>query len=262
MTYDFSGKRAIVTGASSGIGEGIARKFGSLGVKVALTARRETELNRVAGEITNGGGTALAIPGDATRREDITAVVEKTAGEFGGVDIMVNCAGVGAPAYFENMPEERVRQHMELHYFAATRYCREVIPLMKEQGSGYIVNMGSVSALLGFPRWTSYGASKAAVLRFSDALRREVKKYGIEMSVLCPSLVSTDLVRDHWEDYGRWAKKFKMLDVEPVVSCLIKGMHKKKFIILDTFNVKLMYALYRYFPRVFRSLFMWMYKIE
>ncbi|MEE9166427.1 MAG: SDR family NAD(P)-dependent oxidoreductase [Candidatus Neomarinimicrobiota bacterium] len=260
--YQFKGKRAIITGASSGIGAGIAREFGRLEVSIVLTARREDRLEQVAGEVRGGGGTVIIVPGDVSRKEDVERVVDSTLKELGGVDIMVNCAGVGGPAYFEDMSEDRIRQHMEVHYFAATRYCRLVVPVMKEQGEGYIVNMASVSALLGFPRWVSYGASKAALLRFSDSLRHELKPFGIKISVLCPSLVDTPLVRDHWDDYGAWAGKFKILEVVDAVRSLIKGMKKGRFVILDAWDVKLMYALYRYFPETFVSLFTWLYKIR
>jgi len=262
MGYIFSDKRAIITGASGGIGGGIAKKFVDLGVKVSLTDRRERQLNSVVEEINKNGGTAIAIRGDATKREDIAAVVEKTVKQFGGIDIMVNCAGVGGPVYFEDISEQRLREHMEVNYFAAIEYCRRIIPLMKKQGGGYIVNIASVSALIGFPTYVSYSASKAALLRFSDSLRHEVKKYGIKISVLCPSLVNTAMVTDHWEDHADWISKFKILEVDPVVGSLIKGMHKERFIILDAPDVRLMYALYRYFPRVFTRIFMWLYKIK
>ncbi|MFQ6673577.1 MAG: SDR family NAD(P)-dependent oxidoreductase [Fidelibacterota bacterium] len=261
MSYDFEQRRAIITGASSGIGEGIARTFGSLGVRMVLTARREQELDRVARDINDSGGVATVVPGDATNPENIDGVVETAVNELGGVDIMVNCAGVGGPAYFEEVAEEKVREHMEVHYFAPVQYCRRVIPIMKEKGSGYIVNMGSVSALMGFPTYVSYSASKAAVLRFSDSLRHEVKKYGIKISVFCPSLVNTALVNDYRGDHGDWVWRFKILEVERVVQELVKGMRKGKFIILDAPNVKLMYALYRYFPGTFVNLFTWLYKI-
>ena len=262
MEYQFAGKRAIITGASSGIGAGIAKKFADLGVKTILTARRESLLKEVSEEITGSGGTGVVVPGDVTQRDDTAKVVEKALEQFGGIDIMVNCAGVGGPTYFEDTPEARVREHMEVHYFAAAEYCRQVIPIMKEQGSGYILNMASLSALLGFPRWVSYSASKAAILRFSDSLRHEVKKYGIKISVFCPSLVSTPLLHDHWDAYGPWAKKFDILEVGPVVDSLIGGMRKGKFIILDAPNVKLMYGLQRLFPRAFVRFFMWLYKVE
>lgn len=262
MSYTFSGKRAIITGASSGIGEGIAKKFGDLGVKVSLTARRESQLNGIAEEIKKKGGTAIVTRGDATRKEDIANVVEKTVDKFGGIDMMVNCSGIGGPVYFEDISEARIREHMEVNYFAAVEYCKRVIPLMKKEEEGYIVNIGSVSSLIGFPTYVSYSASKAALLRFSDSLRHEVKKYGIKVSVFCPSLVNTAMVTDHWEDHADWVSRFKILEVDPVVNYLIKGMQKERFIILDAPDVKLMYAMYRYFPRTFTRIFTWFYKMQ
>jgi len=261
MAYAFSGKRAIVTGASSGIGRGIAKKFAQLGVQVTLTARREDLLNELADELKKDGGEAIVVGGDVTRKEDITGVVEKTVEQFGGIDIMVNCAGISGPVYFKDISEERIREHMEVNYFSAVVYCKQVIPLMKEQGGGYIINVGSLTSLIGFPTYVSYSASKAALLRFSDSLRHEVKKQNIKISVLCPSLVNTAMVTDWWEDHADWVKKSKILEVDNVVNYLIKGMQKGRFIILDIPDVRLIYALYRYFPRTFTRIFTWLYGI-
>ena len=155
MNYEFKGKRAIVTGASSGIGKGIATRFAKMGVKVILAARRQLELEEVAAEIRSHGGTAIVTPCDVTNPEDVARVVQTAVDELGGVDIMVNCAGIAGPMTFEDTPPERFRQHMDVNYFGAVEFVRNVLPLMKEQGSGYIVNISSITGLKGLPTYLS-----------------------------------------------------------------------------------------------------------
>ena len=262
MNYEFKGKRAIVTGASSGIGKGIAMRFAKMGVKVILAARRQLELEEVAAEIRSHGGTAIVTPCDVTNPEDVARVVQTAVDELGGVDIMVNCAGIAGPMAFEDTPPERFRQHMDVNYFGAVEFVRNVLPLMKEQGSGYIVNISSITGLKGLPTYTSYGASKFAIRGFSDSLRHEVKKYGIKVSVVAPPGVHTPMVDDDLESHPDWFHKFKVIEVDQVLNKMISGMRKGRFLILVSADSKLMYAMLRFFPRAFTALFMWLYKME
>lgn len=262
MNYEFKGKRAIVTGASSGIGKGIAMRFAKMGVKVILAARRQLELEEVAAEIRSHGGTAIVAPCDVTNPEVVARVVQTAVDELGGVDIMVNCAGIAGPMTFEDTPPERFRQHMDVNYFGAVEFVRNVLPLMKEQGSGYIVNISSITGLKGLPTYTSYGASKFAIRGFSDSLRHEVKKYGIKVSVVAPPGVHTPMVDDDLESLPDWFHKFKVIEVDQVLNKMISGMRKGRFLILVSADSKLMYAMLRFFPRAFTALFMWLYKME
>ena len=262
MNYEFKGKRAIVTGASSGIGKGIATRFAKMGVKVILAARRQLELEEVAAEIRSHGGTAIVTPCDVTNPEDVARVVQTAVDELGGVDIMVNCAGIAGPMTFEDTPPERFRQHMDVNYFGAVEFVRNVLPLMKEQGSGYIVNISSITGLKGLPTYTSYGASKFAIRGFSDSLRHEVKKYGIKVSVVAPPGVHTPMVDDDLKSHPDWFHKFKVIEVDQVLNKMISGMRKGCFLILVSTDSKLMYAMLRFFPRAFTALFMWLYKME
>ena len=262
MNYEFKGKRAIVTGASSGIGKGIALRFAKMGVKVILAARRQLELEEVAAEVRSHGGTAIVAPCDVTNPEDVARVVQAAVDELGGVDIMVNCAGIAGPMTFEDTPPERFRQHMDVNYFGAVEFVRNVLPLMKEQGGGYIVNISSITGLKGLPTYTSYGASKFAIRGFSDSLRHEVKKYGINVSVVAPPGVHTPMVDDDLESLPDWFHKFKVIEVDQVLNKMISGMRKGRFLILVSADSKLMYAMLRFFPRAFTALFMWLYKME
>ena len=262
MNYEFKDRRAIVTGASSGIGKGIAMRFAKMGVKVVLSARRQEELEGVASEIRSHGGTAIVAPCDVTNPEDVTRVVRTAVDELGGVDIMVNCAGIAGPMIFEETPPERFRQHMDVNYFGAVEFVRNVLPIMKEQGNGYIVNISSITGLKGLPTYTSYGASKFALTGFSDSLRHEVKKHGIKVSVVAPPGVHTPLVDDDLESHPDWFHKFKVIEVDQVLNKMISGMRKGRFLILVSADTKMMHAMVRFFPRAFTALLMWLYKME
>ncbi|MFQ6608045.1 MAG: SDR family NAD(P)-dependent oxidoreductase [Fidelibacterota bacterium] len=262
MAIHFKDKRAIVTGASSGIGKGIALRFAELGVKVVLTARRLEELEGVAADITAKDGSAIVVPGDVTNPKEVEHVVRTAKDELGGVDILVNCAGVAGPMIFEETPRERIHQHMAVNYFGAVEFIQNVLPIMKEQGDGYIVNISSISGLKGLPTYVSYGASKFALYGFSDALRHEVKKYGIKISVVAPPGVHTPMVDDDLDSHADWFHKFRVLEVKQVLDKLISGMRKGRFLILVSADTKLMYAMVRFFPRAFTTLLMWLYKME
>ena len=262
MSYQFDGKGAIVTGASSGIGRGIALRFAELGVKVVLSARREEELEKVAQEIRAKGGQAVVAAADVTSPESVTAVVQTAVDERGGVDIMVNCAGVAGPMTFEETPPERIRQHIEVNYLGAVEFVRNVLPHMKSRESGYILNISSMSGLKGLPTYVSYGASKFALTGFSDALRHEVKKYGIQVSVAAPPGVHTPMVDDHLESHADWFHKFNIMEVDKVVDRLMAGMRRGRFLILMSADTKFMYAMVRHFPRVFTRLMVWLYGME
>ncbi len=262
MRYEFKDKRAIITGASSGIGKGIALRLAKMQVKVVLSARRQAELEEAAAEIRSHGGTAVVATCDVTKPEDVARVVQTAVDELGGVDIMVNCAGIAGPMTFEDTPPERFHQHMDVNYFGAVDFVRNVLPIMKEQGNGYIVNMSSISGLKGLPTYVSYGASKFAMTGFSDALRHEVKKYGIKVSVVAPPGVHTPMVDDDLESHADWFHKFKVIEVDQVLDKMIKGMRKGRFLILVSADTKMMHALVRFFPRAFTALLMWLYKME
>lgn len=191
------GNVAIVTGASSGIGEATAREFAKAGAVTVLAARREGRLKRLQREIEEMGGTALAIPTDLTDREQITHLVQTTLETFGQIDILANIAGWAVYDWFEELSAEEVRQAFDVNIIGLAELTRQVIPIMKAQRSGFILNMSSYVSRISVPPMTVYASTKYAVEGLTDGLRRALAPWGITVIRIHPSSVSGTEFNQH-----------------------------------------------------------------
>jgi NADP-dependent 3-hydroxy acid dehydrogenase YdfG len=184
------GKVAIVTGASSGIGEATAREFAKGGAVTVLAARRVAQLQRLQSEIEDMGGQALAVPTDLTDINQITNLVQTTLSAFGRIDILANIAGWAFYDWFEELSAEEVRRAFEVNVIGLAELTRQVIPAMKAQRSGFILNMSSYVSRLSVPPLTVYASTKYAVEGLTDGLRRTLQPWGITVIRIHPSSVS------------------------------------------------------------------------
>lgn len=184
------GKIAIVTGASAGIGEATARAFALCGAIVVLAARRITRLEKLAREIRKAGGQALAVRTDLTDQADITNLVETTITTYHRIDILANIAGWGRYDWFEEFTPDELRMQYEVNVIGMAELTRQVVPHMKAQGSGHIINMSSYASRISVPPLTVYASTKYAVEGLTDGLRRELAPWGIHVSRVHPSGVS------------------------------------------------------------------------
>lgn len=185
-----AGKVAIITGASSGIGEVTALEFASAGAKVVLAARRIHRLEKLAETIRAAGGTALAVQTDLTIIEQIRNLVKTTLATFGRIDILANIAGTGYYDWFEELSSDNLREHYEVNVIGLAELTREVVPLMKAQRYGFILNMCSYSSVISAPPLTVYASTKYAVEGLTDGLRRELIPWGIKVMRIHPSGVT------------------------------------------------------------------------
>jgi short-subunit dehydrogenase len=192
---EVKGKVVIVTGASSGIGEATARQFGREGAKVVLAARRVDRLATLAQEINamGTGSETLVLPADLSKLEDIQSLITQTLNRFGRIDVLVNNAGFGRLDWLENLdPKKDIEAQFDVNVLGVVQTTRQALPVMIKQRSGHIINMGSMASLVATPTYTIYAASKHAVHGFSEALRREVKPWGIDVSMIYPGGVKTE----------------------------------------------------------------------
>jgi len=185
-----AGKVTIVTGASSGIGEVTALEFASAGAKVVLAARRIERLQKLAETIRAGGGIALPVQTDLTAVDQIRNLVHTTLTTFGRIDILANIAGTGYYDWFEELSSDNLREHYEVNVIGLAELTREVLPTMKAQRSGYILNMCSYSSVISAPPLTVYASTKYAVEGLTDGLRRELIPWGIKVMRIHPSGVT------------------------------------------------------------------------
>jgi short-subunit dehydrogenase len=183
----------LVTGASSGIGEAVARLFARHGYRVSLGARRLERLQEIADEIISAGGESLVTQADLAKLEDIQEFVQRTLQEFDQIDILFNNAGFGRFNWLENLdPVEDIQAQLQINLVATILIARQVLPHMIQRRSGHIINMVSLGGYIATPTYTIYGASKFGVRGFTEALRREVGVYGIQVSALYPGAVRTE----------------------------------------------------------------------
>ncbi len=206
-TFGLDGRRVLVTGGNRGLGRAFALALAEAGADVAI-AGRDTERNdRVATEIAERGRRGLAVTADITRREDVTAMVEQVTAEFGGIDVLVNNAGIAIHRPALEVPDDEWQQVIDLNLTALWNTSTAVARGMIAAGGGVIVNVGSMSAqIVNRPQWqASYNASKAAVHHLTRSLAAEWAPHNIRVNAIAPGYVKTDMApvdqpefRRHW----------------------------------------------------------------
>jgi len=192
LELGLSGKIAIVTGASEGLGRACAERFARSGARVAMCARRKDVLERAAGAIRAAtGADLLALPTDVTRAAEVEAFVKATVDRFGGVDILVNNAGTSAAAGFEQVDDATWQADIDVKLMAAIRFCRLVIPHMKRRGGGRIVNVTTVGGKAPAPRSLPTSVTRAAGINLTKSLAHEYAADRILVNTICLGIVKS-----------------------------------------------------------------------
>lgn len=182
----------IVTGASDGIGKEIAKQLGKRNVQLVLVARRKTILEEVASEIVSSGGQAEVLPTDLTISSQVEAMVKATLNKFGRVDVLINVAGMGYYDWLEEQTAEELKVQFMTNVVGMLDVIRHVVPVMKKQRSGHIINFASYASQISTPPLTIYASTKYAVEGLTDGLRRELSPWNIKVTRVHPSAVDTD----------------------------------------------------------------------
>ena len=194
MMNDLKGKTALVTGAGGGIGRAIALKLAKMGMNIALCGRREEKLWAVA-EKTGRPEDMLVIAGDLTDEVHLVSCVAITVARYGGLDVLVNNAGMALNRPFAETSTEEFDRIMAINARTPFLLCREALPVLKKSDRATIVNIGSVVSYSGYADQAAYSASKHALLGMTKSLAREVQKDGIRVHLIAPGGVDTDMVR-------------------------------------------------------------------
>ncbi|HEY0079363.1 MAG TPA: SDR family oxidoreductase [Pyrinomonadaceae bacterium] len=203
---NLTGKTAIVTGSTKGIGRAIAEALVQAGMNVCVSARRVEEIEQAVGELdaANDEARVTGAVCDVRDCDEVRALFEHTVAEFGGVDVLVNNAGIGAFASVEEMSPEDFRAVLETNLFGVFYCCHEAIPLMRERGGGYIINISSLAGTNAHPRMAAYNASKFGLNGFSEALMQEVRHDRIKVSYIMPGSVNTYFGGDVPDEEKSW----------------------------------------------------------
>jgi NAD(P)-dependent dehydrogenase (short-subunit alcohol dehydrogenase family) len=198
----FSGKVALVTGGTSGIGRATAIEFAQAGAKVVLTGRREKEGAQVVAEIKKLGGDAVFIRADIANDADVKAMVKFTVGKFGKIDIAFNNAGVEWTGPLDQATESEYRRVFDTNVWGVLNSMRHEIPVMLKNGGGAIVNTSSVAGHVGFPQVSVYIASKHAVEGLTKSVALEFAKQNIRINAVSPGPIATEM----WDRFAGEAK--------------------------------------------------------
>ena len=193
MSNNISGKVIVITGASSGLGEASARHLAAQGAMVVLGARRAERINALSKELTQAGGKALAVVTDVTKPDQVKNLVDAAVKEFGRVDVMLNNAGVMPQSPLERLKIAEWDRLIDVNIKGVLYGIAAVLPHMKQQQSGHIINVSSVAGHKIRAGSVVYAATKHAVRALSEGLRLEVKPYNIRTTIVSPGAVATEL---------------------------------------------------------------------
>ena len=244
-------KRVIITGASSGIGWHLALQLAKHGCRMVVCARRKDRLDELAMMVESAGGKCIVVPGDvcdpATRRNLLAHANEN----FGGVDVLINNAGIGAMGRFDEASPGRLRKIFEVNFFAMAELIRESLPTLKAGTDPVIVNMNSVLGHRATPLKSEYCASKFAVHGLSDAIRAELAVDGIDLLLVSPSTTDSEFFDSAIEDEtGKDWKKSGAMPPEVVAAKTIRAMQKRRHEIILTFGGRIIVWLDRIIPGI------------
>jgi len=248
-------KRVIITGGSSGIGKAAAKLFAVNGAHVVIIARRKDVLKQAADEIgslvLSKAQKVIWVSLDVSDRKQVESWAQKYHEKYGAPDIIINGAGIVLPGYFEELPYDSFDDTMKIDYYGVLNMCRAFIPMMKA-GGGYIVNISSMAGFLGVFGYTTYSAAKFAVIGFSQSLRSEMKRYNINISVLCPPDTDTPQLEEEMKvrpmETKAVAEGAGVMSANKVAQDMIIGMLKKRFMIVPSINAKFVYLVQRIMP--------------
>jgi len=188
-----AGKRIFITGGGSGLGRAVALRYAREGWRVAIGDVHVARLAQVRGEIAAAGAEALDVVCDVRDEASLQAAADTLVKQWGGVDVVVNNAGVALGGAIEDVPLDDWRWIIDINLLGVVRGCRVFTPVFARQGRGHFVNVASMAGLLDVPYMSAYNASKAAVISVSETLENELRDRGIKVTVVCPSFFKTNL---------------------------------------------------------------------
>ena len=259
MRKRLNGKVIVVTGASSGIGEAMAREYAKMGAMVVMGARREEELKRIAQEIEAKGGKVAYAACDVAKEEECKHLIDTAVSAFGGIDVMICNAGLSMRALFDDCDLKVLHKLMDVNFWGTVNCTKYALPwLQKSRGS--LVGISSVAGIHGLPGRTGYSASKYAMTGFLDTIRIENLKKGVHVMTACPGFTASNvrlsaLTADGTQQGETPRNEAKMMTPEQVAHIVAKGICRRKRLCLMEWEGRATHLLKKFFPSLVDRLF-------
>ncbi|MBW4429258.1 MAG: SDR family NAD(P)-dependent oxidoreductase [Nostoc desertorum CM1-VF14] len=263
--YDLQGKTILLTGGSRGLGLVMARQLIDAGARIAICARDEAELERARTELEQRGKEVFALTCNVTDQAQVEQMVQQVKERFGRIDILINNAGTDIIGPLETLTMQDYDDLMKLHFWAPLYATYGVLPEMRQQKSGRIVNISSVGGKVAFPHMVGYCASKFALVGLSQGMRTELAKDGIIVTTVCPGFIRTGVV-DHAVIKGQHRKEFAWFSIsdslplisasaEKVARATIAGLRRGATEVIVPLPTWLSVKFYALFPGLSTNLF-------
>jgi len=253
---DLKDKVVVITGAAGGIGSATARMLAREGATIVLTDIRKDPLEALAAELADAGARALAVVHDVRQPESWQALTDRVSAELGGLDILINNAGVVHPGAAEELPAEKLQQQIQVNLMGTINGCRAALRVMKPRGGGKIVNVASLGGIVPMSGEAIYSATKAAIRGYTLSLAAELHGSPVGVAVVCPDSVDTpQLAYELLHDEAVLSFISKPLQPEQVAKGILKAIRKKKPEILVPGVPGVLIRTVMAFPRVYYVLY-------
>jgi len=259
MLGRFNNKRVLVTGGASGLGKAIVEQFAELGWKIAVVDINIQGAEEVASEANNKGAEAIALYCDIGKDEDFVTIASNIKEKWGGLDIIINNAGIATTGMMADCTPEQWDRAINLNLNSVFRGCHYWMPLLPENGPGHVVNTASFAGIAQAPAMMSYNVSKAGVIALSETLRAEMGHLNIGVSVVCPAFFKTNLLDSMSPtDEGvkplvkKWMDNSK-ISAADVANDVIDGIEKNKLMVISHDYARKAYRLKRFFPKYYMN---------
>jgi short-subunit dehydrogenase len=248
-----TGKRVLITGASSGIGLALAAEFARKKARVVMASRDPVRLEKAAREVSRAfprSPAPMAVQSDVTDQESVRQLIQTCMDDMGGVDILVNDAGIGVYGDAFRTSVADFREVMEVNFFGSLRCILEALPAMRKAGHGHIINIASVAAKYGVPYLAAYGASKAAVVALSQSLRAELSRDGISVMIVYPGYTETEFFMNEKKVGGGRRPERPYARAEKVARAIVRAFQAEKRDLVLSFEGRALGQLHKFSPRL------------
>ncbi|MGF1577858.1 MAG: SDR family oxidoreductase [Gemmataceae bacterium] len=251
MKRTIKGSRMLITGASQGIGKALAELAAAQGARVLAAARSQELLDQMAQDAKAKGQAMEVVRADVTNPDDRQRMVDAATQHFGGLDCLINNAGIGATGHFVEVDPDRLRKIMEVNFFGLTETTRVFLPMLKAGTNSAIVNISSVAAKRGIPARSEYSASKFAVHGFSEALRAELAKDNVDVILINPGLTQTNFSQNMIEQKAHiQLDHMRGMSPQQVAEATLRAIENNTHEITLTFKGKMLAFVCRFFPGI------------